>query len=56
MARYGYARVSSADQDYATQETRLKAAGCCESLTGGRACPRLRFLAKADHTLSELHR
>src|SRR6516225_11921365 len=28
MAKIGYCRVSSADQDYATQETRLKAAGC----------------------------
>jgi DNA invertase Pin-like site-specific DNA recombinase len=28
MARYGYARVSTLDQDYATQEIRLKAAGC----------------------------
>ena len=25
MPRYGYARVSSANQDYATQEARLKA-------------------------------
>jgi len=28
MARYGYARVSSTDQDYATQEARLREAGC----------------------------
>ena len=28
MARYGYARVSSTDQDYATQDARLRAAGC----------------------------
>jgi DNA invertase Pin-like site-specific DNA recombinase len=28
MARIGYARVSSFDQDHATQATRLKAAGC----------------------------
>jgi DNA invertase Pin-like site-specific DNA recombinase len=28
MARYGYARVSTLDQDHATQEARLKAAGC----------------------------
>src|SRR6266446_6415064 len=28
MARIGYARVSSFDQDHATQEARLKAAGC----------------------------
>ncbi len=28
MARYGYARVSTLDQDHASQEARLKAAGC----------------------------
>ncbi len=28
MTRIGYARVSSLDQDHATQEARLKAAGC----------------------------
>jgi DNA invertase Pin-like site-specific DNA recombinase len=28
MARIGYARVSTLDQDHATQDTRLKAAGC----------------------------
>jgi DNA invertase Pin-like site-specific DNA recombinase len=28
MARYGYARVSTTDQDHATQATRLRAAGC----------------------------
>ena len=28
MARIGYARVSTFDQDHATQEARLKAAGC----------------------------
>ncbi len=28
MACYGYASVSSTDQDYATQQARLKAAGC----------------------------
>lgn len=28
MARYGYARVSSADQDHTIQETRLRQAGC----------------------------
>jgi DNA invertase Pin-like site-specific DNA recombinase len=28
MPRYGYVRVSSADQDYATQEAQLRAAGC----------------------------
>jgi DNA invertase Pin-like site-specific DNA recombinase len=28
MALYGYARVSSADQDYALQEQALRAAGC----------------------------
>jgi DNA invertase Pin-like site-specific DNA recombinase len=28
MARYGYARVSSDDQDFGTQEARLRAAGC----------------------------
>src|SRR3712207_937524 len=28
MACYGYARVSSTDQDYTTQQARLKAAGC----------------------------
>jgi DNA invertase Pin-like site-specific DNA recombinase len=28
MPRIGYARVSTLDQDHATQETRLKAAGC----------------------------
>src|SRR5215210_2270482 len=28
MACYGYARVSSTDQDYATQEARLRKAGC----------------------------
>jgi DNA invertase Pin-like site-specific DNA recombinase len=28
MPRYGYARVSSTDQDYATQEGRLRDAGC----------------------------
>src|SRR3982751_2840305 len=28
MARYGYARVSSTDQDYALQEARLRAEGC----------------------------
>ena len=28
MARIGYARVSTTDQDHADQETRLKAAGC----------------------------
>jgi DNA invertase Pin-like site-specific DNA recombinase len=28
MAKIGYARVSSFDQDHATQEARLKAAGC----------------------------
>ena len=28
MPRYGYARVSSTDQDYAAQEARLRAAGC----------------------------
>ena len=28
MARYGFARVSTLDQDHATQEARLKAAGC----------------------------
>ncbi len=28
MARYGYARVSTLDQDHATQEARLRAAGC----------------------------
>ena len=28
MARIGYARVSSTDQDHATQEARLKQAGC----------------------------
>ena len=28
MARYGYARVSTLDQDHATQEAQLKAAGC----------------------------
>jgi DNA invertase Pin-like site-specific DNA recombinase len=26
--RVGYARVSSSDQDYSTQEARLKTAGC----------------------------
>lgn len=38
MAMYGYARVSSADQDYGTQEAALKAAGCMvvrsEKVTG----------------------
>src|SRR3954466_3838439 len=28
MPRYGYARVSSTDQDCALQEARLRAAGC----------------------------
>jgi DNA invertase Pin-like site-specific DNA recombinase len=28
MAKIGYCRVSSLDQDYATQEARLKAVGC----------------------------
>jgi DNA invertase Pin-like site-specific DNA recombinase len=28
MAVYGYARVSSADQDYSLQEQALRAAGC----------------------------
>ncbi len=28
MPRIGYARVSTLDQDHATQEARLKAAGC----------------------------
>jgi DNA invertase Pin-like site-specific DNA recombinase len=28
MARIGYARVSTLDQDYATEEERLRAAGC----------------------------
>src|SRR4028118_1770678 len=28
MARYGYARVSTFDQDHVTQEARLRAAGC----------------------------
>ena len=28
MAVYGYARVSSADQDYSLQENALRAAGC----------------------------
>jgi DNA invertase Pin-like site-specific DNA recombinase len=28
MARIGYARVSTLDQDHAAQEARLKAAGC----------------------------
>src|SRR4051794_1240550 len=28
MARYGYVRASSTDQDYATQEGRLRDAGC----------------------------
>lgn len=28
MAVYGYARVSSADQDYSLQEHALRAAGC----------------------------
>lgn len=28
LAKYGYARVSSVDQDYALQEVRLKDAGC----------------------------
>ncbi len=28
MAKIGYARCSTLDQDYATQEARLKAAGC----------------------------
>src|SRR6266853_265779 len=28
MSRIGYARVSSLDQDHATQEARLRAAGC----------------------------
>ena len=28
MACYGYARVSSIDQDYALQEKTLRAAGC----------------------------
>jgi DNA invertase Pin-like site-specific DNA recombinase len=28
MAKFGYARVSSTDQDHATQEVRLKEAGC----------------------------
>src|SRR3954463_16682150 len=28
MPRYGYARASSTDQDYATQEARLRIAGC----------------------------
>ncbi len=28
MAYYGYARVSSIDQDYALQEKALRAAGC----------------------------
>ena len=28
MARIGYARVSTLDQDHATQHARLKAAGC----------------------------
>ncbi len=28
MARYGYARVSSTDQDYALQEARLRQEGC----------------------------
>jgi DNA invertase Pin-like site-specific DNA recombinase len=28
MPHYGYARVSSTDQDYATQEARLRDAGC----------------------------
>lgn len=38
MVMYGYARVSTADQDYATQEAALKAAGCtvvrAEKVTG----------------------
>lgn len=28
MATYGYARVSSGDQDFALQEQALRAAGC----------------------------
>ena len=28
LAKIGYGRVSSADQDHSTQEVRLKAAGC----------------------------
>ena len=39
MARIGYARVSSTDQDHATQEARLKQAGCTivrkEKASGG---------------------
>ena len=28
MAKIGYARVSTIDQDHSTQESRLRAAGC----------------------------
>jgi DNA invertase Pin-like site-specific DNA recombinase len=39
MARYGYARVSSNDQDFSLQEERLKSAGCdvirSEKVSGG---------------------
>ena len=39
MAKIGYARVSSADQDYGLQEARLKEAGClivrAEKVSGG---------------------
>lgn len=39
MAKYGYARVSSADQDFGLQEARLKDAGCsivrAEKASGG---------------------
>jgi DNA invertase Pin-like site-specific DNA recombinase len=38
VAKIGYARVSTLDQDYATQEERLRAAGCavvrCEKVSG----------------------
>ncbi len=58
MACYGYARVSSIDQDYTIQEKALKAAGCeivrCEKVSGTSRNLRtelellLEFLQKGD--------
>ena len=46
MARYGYARVSSTDQDYATQNARLRAASSRGRAVAGCATP----TCSAGHT------
>jgi DNA invertase Pin-like site-specific DNA recombinase len=54
MARIGYARVSSADQDFETQVERLQAAGCTKVFSeklSGKSTNGRHELAKAFKTL-----